>query len=172
MTNEQWDKISSRVRAVLNYGITKTAWLQKSRMARLVASVPFLAGCEKAEETSFTNLTIYLMSLDESVRDIYFHKPDDDEDIYRRLFPISHFVGGDIRIIQCCLDLMALSMVSNYQKDVESDTALGKYNPVAEGKWNFQAISGKLVEAIKQTITPEISAIFSVDDALPGLWEN
>lgn len=172
MTNEQWDKISSRVRAVLNYGIAKTEWLQKSRMARLVASVPFLAGCDKAEETSFTNLTIYLMSMDESVRDIYFHKPVDDSDIYRRLFPISHFVGGDRGVIQCCLDLMALSMVSNYEKDAEKDSTLGKYNPVAEGKWNYQEISEKLKVQINNTITPEISAVFSMDDAMKGLWND
>ena len=172
MTKEQWDKISSRVRAVLNYGIAKTEWLHKSRMARLVASVPFLAECEKAEETSFTNLTVYLLSMDESIRDIYFHKPDDDVDVYRRLFPLNHFMGGNRDVVQCCLDLMALSMVSNYHKDVEEDNSLGKYNPVAEGKWNYQEISEKLITSIKKSITPEISAIFSVDDALTGVWEN
>jgi hypothetical protein len=112
------------------------------------------------------------MSMDESVRDIYFHRPADDEDIYRRFFPISHFVGGNRNVIQCCLDLMALSMVSNYHKNIEKDTAVGKYNPVAEGKWNYQDISEKLKAQINNTITPEISAVFSVDDALTGVWDE
>ncbi|MEA1973536.1 MAG: hypothetical protein U9N34_09655, partial [Candidatus Cloacimonadota bacterium] len=119
MTNEQWENVLSRAGAVLNFGIEKKEQVKNSKMAKLIAATPFLAGCDKAIETSFSHLLIYLMSLDESAKDIYFHKPEDDADIYLRLFPISNFLGGKKEIIQCCMDLKALCMLSNYKKDTE-----------------------------------------------------
>ena len=172
MTNEQWEQISSRVRAVLNYGIAQKEWLQSSKMARLIASVPFLAGCAKPTETSFCHLTIYLLSLDESARDLFFHKPEDDKDIYSRLIPISNYAGGDRNIIQCCTDLMVLCMISNYDKNVETDRAIGKYNPVNEAGWDYQTLSQKLIQSINKTITPEISRIYTIEEALKGYWQN
>lgn len=172
MTNEQWDDVLSRAGAVLNFGIEQKEQLKNSRMAWLIAATPFLAGCKKETETSFSHLVIYLMSLDESAKDIYFHKPEDDEDIYFRLFPINSFSGGNREIIQCCMDLMALCMLSNYKKDSEADKTIGKYNPINDGKWDYETMSAILIQNIDKTITPEISEIYTKDDALKAYWKN
>ncbi len=172
MTNEQWENVLSRAGAVFNFGIEKKEQLKSSRMARLIAATPFLAGCNKAEETSFSHLSIYILSLDESAKDIYFHKLEDDGNIYSRLFSISGFSGGNVEIIQCCMDLIALCMLSNYKKDTEADETIGKYNPVGIGKWDYNIMSAKLITNIDRSITPEISGIYTKEDSLKGYWRK
>ncbi|MBI9106377.1 MAG: hypothetical protein JEZ04_06480 [Spirochaetales bacterium] len=172
MTKEQWEKVSSRARTVFNFGIKQSEWIEGSKMARLIAAVPYLAGCDKAEKTSFTHLSVYIMSIDESAKEIYFHKLEDDRDLYSRLFPISNFMEGNQKIIQCCMDLIALNMVSNYNNGADEDLAIGKYNPVAQGKWSFPELSEKLIKNIEENISPEISAFYDIETALRGLWHK
>ncbi len=172
MTKEQWDTVSSRARAILNYGITQTEWLQENRMARFIAAVPFLARCGKAMETSFTHLLTYLASIDVSVKHIFFHKPEDDVDVYARLSPILHFQGGDESTLACCRDLLALCMVSNYQRDAEADQAVGKYNPINAKVWNAETQISKLKDSIEKKMSPEIAAFYTVEEALQGYWEE
>lgn len=172
MTTEQWETVSSRARALLNYGMIKAEWLQKSRIARFIAAVPYLARCRKAVETSLAHLLIYLASLDESSKEIFFHKTEDDSDIYNRLTPILNFNGGDEATLNCCRDLLALCMVSNYQRDAESDRAKGKYNPLNAGVWDAQSLIGELSELIRTNITPEIAAFYTLDEARRGCWQE
>jgi hypothetical protein len=35
-------------------------------------------------------------------------------------------------------------MVSDYHRDIEEDAALGKYNPIAAGDWDFESTSADL----------------------------
>ncbi len=172
MNNEQWEDVSGRARSVLNYGIVQKKWLQESRMARFVAAIPFLAGCDKALRTSFSHLIIYLVSLDESAKDIFFHSSQDDADIYSRLLPLNLCSGGNPEILQPCRDLLALCMISNYRKDAENDTVVGKYNPLASGIWDGDALIEELTDKINKTITPEISEFYTVQDALRGVWRS
>jgi hypothetical protein len=172
MTKEQWETVSSRARAILNYGITQTEWLQENRMARFIAAVPFLARCGKAVETSFTHLLTYLASIDGSVKHIFFHKPEDDGDVYARLGPILHFQGGDEGTLACCRDLLALCMVANYQRDAEVDQAVGKYNPINAQVWNAETLIKGLKDSIEKRMSPEIAAFYTVEEALQGYWEE
>jgi len=141
-------------------------------MARFIAAVPFLAGCNKAMETSFVHLLTYLVALDEAARDVFIHKPDDDGDVYARLTPLLSFSGGDERILRCCRDLITICMVSNYSKDAEADRMVGKYNPVAAGSWDADEIIEKLVMSVKASITPAISGMYTVEEALRGSWND
>jgi hypothetical protein len=172
MTKEQWETVSSRARAILNYGIAQTELLQKSRMARFIAAVPFLARCGKATETSFAHLLVYLASLDGSVKELFFHKPEDDGNLYTRLTPMLNFQGGNESTILCCRDLMALCMLSNYQKNAEADKASGKYNPLNAGAWVAQPLIEELKASIHTRITPEIAEYYTVEEALRGLWDE
>jgi hypothetical protein len=172
MTNEQWTNVLSRAGAVLNFGIAKKEQLQNNNLAKLITATPYLADCMKATETSFSNLLIYLMSLEESAKDIYFHKTEDDKDLYSRLAPISNFIGGNKTIIQCSLDLTALCMLSNYRKDADLDMEIGKYNPINSGKWNYDELSATLIENIDKTIIPDMADIYTKENALRGMWRG
>jgi hypothetical protein len=172
MTEEQWSDLAGRAGAVLNLGIKEKAWLKHSKMARLIAATPFLAACEKAKATAFSHLILYLVAMDESARNIYFHSPADDGDVYTRLFPIGSFMGGDPGVIRCFLDLTALTMLAGYKKDAGEDRRWGKYNPLNEGKWDYDAMSEQLIERIRENSRPEIEAIYTVEDALKGYWRS
>jgi len=172
MTSEQWDNVLARAGVVLNFGIEKKEQIRNSKMARFIAAVPYLAGCNKALESSFSHLMIYLLSFDDSAKYIFFHKPEDDRDIYSRLFPIKNFSGGNRDIIQCCMDLTALCMLSNYKKDMEEDRAIGKYNPLNNGAWNYDTLSKQLIDNIDKIITSEISAVYTKEDAIKGYWSK
>jgi len=171
MTKNQWETISSRVRALLDFGVAETEWLEGSRVARFIAAVPFLAGCGKALETSFSHLLVYLASLDDSTKELFYHKPGDDGDLYSRLHPILHFSGGNPETLLCCRDLLALCMVSNYLKDAEQDRLLGKYNPLNEGVWVAPALIGELTASIETRMTPEIAEFYTAEEALLGVWQ-
>jgi hypothetical protein len=172
MTGEQWDRVSCRARALLNYGITQTEWLQECRMARFIAAIPYLAGCTKAMETSFTHLLVYLASVDGSAKELFFHKPEDDSDIYLRLTPILGFNGGNESTLVCCRDLLALCMVCGYQKDAESDRIRGKYNPLNAKTWDAEALIRGLRESIQKNMTPEIAEFYTTEEALQGFWQE
>ncbi len=170
MNKDQWEQVSSRARVILNYGVVKKEWLESSRIARFIAAVPFVAGCRKAMETSFVHLLTYLVSLDESAKDLFMHKPEDDDAIHSRLTPLLSFSGGDEKILACCRDLLALCMVSNYCKDVETDKLMGKYNPVGKGIWDGEKLTKDLVASIVGAITPEVATFYTIEDALRGYW--
>ncbi len=172
MTKEQWETVSSRARVILNYGIAQAEWLEGNRIARFIAAVPFLARCGKAMETSFAHLLVYLASVDGSVKQIFFHKPEDDGDIYARLTPILNFQGGNEAALSCCKDLLALCMVVNYRRDAEADKVVGKYNPVNAKVWDAEALIMSLEGSIRENITPEIAGFYTVEEALQGLWRE
>jgi len=172
MTEEQWQTVSSRARAILNFGITQTEWLQRSRMARFIAAIPFLARCGKTTETSFSHLLIYLASLDRSVKEIFFHKPEDDGDLFARLTPILGFKGGNEATLHCCRDLLALCMVSNYKRDMETDRSVGKHNPLNAGSWDAESLTRQLSDSITKNITPEIAEFYTLEEALRGYWQD
>jgi hypothetical protein len=171
IAGRQWEEISSRARAILNYSIVQKEVLEKNKTARFIAAIPFLGECAKPVETAFSHLLIYLVSLDESAKDIYFHKAEDDHDLYSRIRPLLNFIGGNEDILNCCRDLLSLCMVSNYIHNAEADNSIGKYNPVAAGIWDGKAIQQKLITSIEETITPEIAAYYTIDDAIRGFWE-
>jgi len=172
MTKEQWDTVSSRARAILNYGITQTEWLHGSRMARFIAAIPFLANCGKETETSFAHLLVYLASLDGSVKQLFFHTPEDDAEVHARMSPILNFYGGNEATLRCCRDLLALCMVSNYRKDAHADQAMGKYNPLNAGVWDAESLIGELKASIGKNITSEIAEFYTIEEALRGFWKE
>ena len=172
MSNEDWITVSSRVRTIFNFGIERSEWFLNCKTAKFIAAIPFLAGCEKAKETAFTHLCIYYMSIDESGKEIYFHKESDDKDLFSRLLPISNFVGGDRNTIECCMSLLALNMLCNYNKDAIYDELIGKYNPISKKRWDFEPLYTELIKKIETNITDEISEFYSIDDAEPGVWKD
>ncbi|MDC7126186.1 MAG: hypothetical protein PQJ46_11510 [Spirochaetales bacterium] len=170
MTKKDWAIISSRVKAVFNMGVEKAKWLDNCEVGRFIAAIPFLAGCDKPFQTAFSHLCIYVMSIDESTKEVYFHSREDDADLYLRLAPISDFIGGNQKVISCCMDLLALNMVSNYKNDQAADKSIGKYNPLNDGDWNYDELAEKLKASINKNITPEVRAVYDIEDSVRGLW--
>ncbi|MFW5776408.1 MAG: hypothetical protein ACOCZB_03885 [Spirochaetota bacterium] len=146
----------------------RTRFLQKP-IARLIAALPFLAGCDRPERTAALHLGAYVLST-QSTRHLFFAVPEDDADVYARLEPIMQFQGGDEGIIGRGMALIAHNMVVDYQRDREIDRALGKYNPVASGAWNAEALIAQLRARIRQIACPEMDEIMTEEDGTEEWW--
>ncbi len=128
----KWMEISERVAEAFRMTPDERERLSQGRIAKLIAAIPFLAGCEDAERTAVAHLGTYLLSTRETK--CYFNaRSEDGTSVLERLRLGSNFKGGDARIIEKGLCLLALNMVSDYKRDIEEDERLGKYNPIAAG---------------------------------------
>ena len=128
----KWDELSDLVAKAFRMSDEESQRFRGSMVAKLIAAIPFLAGCEDAERTAVAHLGTYLLSTRETKR--YFNtQPGDSASPLERLRLGSRFKGGDQRIIERGLCLLALNMVSDYKRDLEEDRLLGKYNPIAAG---------------------------------------
>jgi hypothetical protein len=121
---------------------------QDGRIGKLIAAIPFLAGCEDAERTACVHLGAYLLSIRET-KEPFNARSDDSSSVLERLRLLSNFKGGDRRIIDKGLCLIALAMVSDYKRDLEEDARAGKYNPIAAGDWNYEAVVEDLERRIR-----------------------
>ena len=83
----------------------------------------------------------------------------DDNDLYERLEPISHFRGGDEKIIKCGMDTLAYIMVEGYHKSAKFDAENGNYNPFNSGNWNYQSLKKMLTKAVFVDFNPFITFI-------------
>ncbi|MFW5688750.1 MAG: hypothetical protein ACOC1U_04180 [Spirochaetota bacterium] len=138
-------------------------------VARLIASLPFLAGCARAERTSVEHLGIYVLSV-KSTRSVFFATEADDIDVFERLGPIMRFSGGDRRIIDRGMALIALMMVKDYVRDQHVDAILGKHNPVSTGAWDADAMIAELTSRVRDVSCPEMEEIMALGEDVDGWW--
>lgn len=157
-TESAWEEISGSVAAAFRMTAEEEARLRGGTIAKLIASIPFLAGCEDAERTAVAHLGTYILSVRETKR--YFDtRPEDGSSVLERLRLISSFKGGDRRIIDRGLRLLALNMVSDYRRDIEEDACLGKYNPVSAGAWDYEETVVDLQYKILSVACEEMESI-------------
>jgi hypothetical protein len=144
---------------------------RRGMVAKLIAAIPFLAGCEDAERTAVSHLGTYLLSVRETKP--YFNaRPEDGASPLERLRLGSNFKGGDQRIIEKGLCLLALNMVSDYQNDIEEDERLGKYNPIAAGAWDFKTMVEDLEWKIINVPCEEMDSIAPIRAIALAWWAN
>jgi hypothetical protein len=151
----KWTEISGRVFEAFRMTEEEKARFGGSMIAKLIAAIPFLAGCDDAERTAVAHLGTYLLSVKETK--CYFSaRPKDALSPLERLRLGSNFKGGDRRIIEKGLCLLALNMVADYKRDTEEDAALGKYNPIAAGAWDFESTVADLEYKIISVVCEEM----------------
>jgi hypothetical protein len=164
-----WAEISGRVGDAFRMTEAEKKSFAEGRIARLIAAIPFLAGCEEAERTAAAHLGTYLLSLRETKS--YFNaSAGDGLTVLERLRLISNFKGGDARIIERGLCLLALNMVSDYQRDIEEDAALGKYNPISAGAWDYKDTVIDLKYRIMSVECEEMEELSPIDMVPMSFW--
>jgi hypothetical protein len=164
-----WAELAGRVAEAFRMTEEEKDWLLTGRIAKLIAAIPFLAGCDDAERTAAAHLGTYLLSIRETKR--YFNaQPADGVSALERLRLISNFKGGDRKIIERGLCLLALNMVSDYHRDIEEDALLGKYNPIAAGAWDFESTVVDLEYKIISVDCEEMDEILSMVMVPMSYW--
>ncbi len=168
----QWDAIVGSTGAAFRMDEEETTWLRTKPIARVIAAIPFLAGCRNAARTAVTHLGTYLLSIKET-KPFFNASHEDDGNILDRLQLISSFDGGDQRIIDRGMALIALSMIEDYKRDIQIDAALGKHNPVATGAFDYDQIHDELQRRVEAVDCPAMDAFLALEDVgTMGYWSN
>jgi len=168
-SESQWEEISGRVAEAFRMTSDETERLRNKNIAKLIAATPFLAGCQDAARTAVAHLGTYILSLRETKP--YFNATEEDNgSVLERLRLISNFKGGDPKIIDRALSLLALNMVTDYRRDAAEDVFLNKYNPVSDGQFEFEALVSDLTRRIEEVSCPEMEQILPIKAGPLGFW--
>ncbi len=163
------EALLQQVAAAFRFDRDETERFVAKPLARLIASLPFLAGCDHPERTAVEHLGVYVLSCRQT-REAFYATPGDDRDVYARLEAGMHFSGGDQAIVDRGMALIALTMVNDYVRDVTVDRVLGKHNPVATGAWDASELIERLTAQVNAVRSPEMDAIFSLEAGTLNWW--
>ncbi|MBR1638475.1 MAG: hypothetical protein IJ688_03715 [Treponema sp.] len=139
-----WHYIVHEMKTVFRFTRKETKWFKNCKTAKLIATIPFAAGCNEPERTAIAHLMIYIGEI-KGFQKYYAHLPSDDEDLFQRLAFISTFQGGDQKIIEHGMNLLALIMIEGYHRSEEEDRENGVYNPFVSGAWDYERIKKDLI---------------------------
>ncbi len=167
-TESTWSAITDQVAQTFRMTEEEKEGLYKHEIAQLLASIPYLAGCDNPGRTSLANLSIYMMSI-RAGKSEFNATASDDADIMSRL-DLAQFTGGDTRIVERGLALIALNMVADYQRDVVFDIANQKHNPIATGAWDYAAVVDDLVRQIDLVECEEMDRIATKETIVNKFW--
>ncbi len=165
----RWENIAGAVADAFRMDDTEYEWLKNKSLAKLIAAIPFLAGCDDPDRTAVTHLGAYIMSI--RIKTLANAKPSDDEDLMRRLEMINNYIGGDRDIIRKGMSLIALNMIADYARDIEEDRLFGKYNPVDSGAFDYESEKERLERIITSVECREMDEIMNLDEAVETYWE-
>lgn len=168
----EWMEIADRVGSAFRMTGDEKRSLSEGRIAKLIAATPFLAGCDEARRTAVAHLGSYILSIRPETKKYADCSKGDGAALLERFRLISNFKGGDSRIIERSLNLLALNMVSDYRRDIEEDDRLGKYNPIAAGLWNFEEMVVDLQYKVACVECPEMDEILPIELSPMGYWKT
>lgn len=156
---EEWDYLATETAKVFNLSKKEADILYNSNTAKIIAKIPFAAGCKEPNRTAIAHLCIYEAEI-RGFQKYYAHLPSDDDDIFNRLAFISNFDGGNPTIIEHGMYILAYIMVEGYKRSKEKDLKNGIYNPISNGKWNYKKLKNKLIRKINEIDCPDLDGYF------------
>lgn len=160
-----WQDLAQRIAEAFNMPADKAAKFAANKTARLVAAIPYVAGCDHPDRTALAHLSTFILASSESCRHIFDHAPADDASPTARLAPIADFQGGDLKVIAQGMDLLAAIMINGYKRDVEKDRKSGEYNPFNLGNWSEKAFT---IAAASSLLDP----IMTKEEAILTFWDR
>ena len=155
----EWEYFVCQITEVFHLSHNEEQQLKNSNTARIIAAIPFVAGCIEPERTAIAHLCIYMAEL-RGFQKYYAHLPSDDTNLYNRLKAISNFNEGNKHIIQHGMDMLAYIMVKGYNDSKEQDAVKGIYNPINTGAWNAATLTKELLEKINAFTCPALDKYF------------
>lgn len=164
----EWDYFVTEIAQVFNLTKKEEQNFYNCSTARIIATIPFVAGCVEPERTAIAHLCIYEAEI-KGFQRYYAHLPCDDNDIFNRLAFISTFEGGNPAIIEHGMNMLAHIMLEGYNHTKEKDLQEGIYNPIANGIWNYNEMKKQIENKIDEILCPELDKFFMLDD---GEWHG
>ena len=164
---EEWQYLAEETARVFSLNDKETKKLCVNNTAKLIAAIPFAAGCKEPERTAIAHLCLYMAEI-KGFQKHCAHQPYDDKDIFNRLAFISTFEGGNAKIIQHGMNMLAYIMVEGYNRSKEKDLKNSVYNPIANGKWNYKELKTRLLKDISNFECPDLDQYFIPIKAIWG----
>ncbi len=162
-SDSEWNELVTEVLKGMPELEDKKDFILGHRLCRLIGMLPGIAGTNQPLRDGFTNLSLFLLSKHTPVKEVYEHKPQDDQDILRPLIPYCHFTGGDDRILSRGMHLIAMVLLMDYKKNSESDLDNNRYNPLNSGQWDYEAVMETLGLCVEDIDCPVMDEILSVE---------
>jgi hypothetical protein len=167
-SSDVWERLCGIVASSFSMTGEKSAALRENVTAKLIASIPYEAGCREPERTALAHMAVYVMASSEAARRAFDHKSEDDYDVFARLATIASFEGGDPAVINRGMKTLAVLMIEGYKRDAVSDKAKGWYNPVGSGAWDADKLTGALRASLDAGGAPSLQRF--IDEALSDGW--
>ncbi|MDR1325526.1 MAG: hypothetical protein LBK00_05770 [Treponema sp.] len=142
-----WDMLCTCVAETFRFTSQERADFALNGTAKLIAALPFTAGCEEAERTALAHLAIYMTEL-RGGRTIGDHTLRDNASPFARLRLLSSFKGGDQDILDHGMSKLALVMLTGYERSQEEDRQRHQYNPLNAGAWDAAALRQELTKRL------------------------
>lgn len=172
MKNENsshWAQLSAAIVESFRLSADEAKRLSESKIARLIAELPFIAGCDECERTALAHLSVYLMA-SKGGKPWFNHAKSDNISPLARLRLGTSFVGGNKGIIDRGMNILALAMLSDYDRDRDTDRAAGKYNPLSAGDWDFGSLKAELRAKLASNPSEEMDQIITEDQIVNSSW--
>jgi len=170
--NRLWNSLSGTIATSVRMTDGETGRFQSNAAARLIGLLPFIAGCDDPERTALSHLATFVIAGRGESRRVFDHSPADDVEPLARLRTISDFKGGDDATIERGMALLCLCMVSGYERDMELDSSLKRYNPLSSGGWNITETRGRLDVVLSRGADPVMDLVMTQDDASQLFWQE
>lgn len=163
-----WNYLVNEITNVFSLSQKETEKLLNSSTAKIIATIPFIANCVEPERTAIAHLTLYLAEI-KGFQKYCAHLPSDDKDIYNRLAFISTFEGGNHKIIEHGMNILALIMLEGYKESSEQDKKNNIYIPIVSKKWDYQIIKNQILLKLSEIEVPQLDNIYYTD--VKAIWQ-
>lgn len=169
MVDFDWAALSELAASALRLEPDEKDRLAASKAARLVAALPYAAGCSKPERLALAHLATVWIASTGPARDAFDHGPEDDASYLTRLAPIADHPGGDRDVVEAGMARLALMMLAGYERDMTADAVAGQYNPINSGAWDPAEARAALREAAESD--GALDSIVSAQEAEASWWQ-
>jgi hypothetical protein len=167
-SDANWKELAGIIASSFGMDDARKAKLLAAPTPKLIAAIPFLAGCREPKRTALAHLATYILAASTAGEAAFDHNEGDNYDVLARLATIAGFEGGDPAVINRGMKKLAAIMIRGYQKDISSDREKGFYNPVLAGKWDAAAKLASLESSIGTVADEEMDAI--ADSVAGPFW--
>jgi hypothetical protein len=165
---KDWDYFIDELSKVFNLSFNEKEKLQSSKVAKLIAAIPYVAKCNEPERTAIAHLCLYMSEI-RGFEKFCSHNQIDDIYYMNRLSFIATFSGGDEKIINHGMNLLALAMIEGYNQSSKSDKEKGIYNPFVSKVWDYKQLKSEIMKELSKVYIPELDNFF-YDDPHMFLW--
>lgn len=149
LSESTWNYFVKEMKKVFRFTYKETKWFKNCKTAKLIATIPFAAGCDAPERTAILHLCAYIAEI-KGFHKYCSHLPSDDINLFKRLDAIATFENGNQAIIEEGMNILALIMIEGYHKSEEADKKNNVYNPFVSGAWNYEELKFKINNKIKR----------------------